>query len=238
MTDRKKRMLFGGMLLTAVLLVFGLLIWLSHRHQAGGGEPEAQQREEQQDERHDFTKLRLENSDIYAWLKVPGTKVDYPVLQAEEDNYYLTHNLDHSEGRPGCVYSNSCNTRDFSDAVTILYGHNMKNGTMFAGLHRFDDEEFFREHDVFTVETEDRIFRYQIFAVVNYNDDYIPAVFSVNDPQGASAFAESLLAYRDREITHIREGVSVTPEDRLVVLSTCITAEDNHRFLVVGKLME
>ena len=76
---------------------------------------------------YDFDELHEKNEDIYAWILVPGTMIDYPVLQSETDNYYLEYNLDHSSGYPGCIYTNQCNAKDFSDYNTILYGHNIKN---------------------------------------------------------------------------------------------------------------
>lgn len=77
----------------------------------------------------DFAALKEENSDVYAWIYVPGTNVDYPVLQhPTDDAYYLEHNMDGSKGLPGCIYSESVNTKDFTDPNTVLYGHNMKNG--------------------------------------------------------------------------------------------------------------
>ena len=75
---------------------------------------------------YDFGQLHEQNQDIYAWIVVPGTQVDYPLLQSETDNYYLDYNLDHSKGYPGCIYTNQCNRKDFSDYNTVLYGHNMK----------------------------------------------------------------------------------------------------------------
>ena len=88
------------------------------------------------------------NPDIYAWIYVPGTKVNYPVLQHEtDDTYYLNYNIDGTKGYPGCIYSEKkYNSKDFTDANAVLYGHNMKNGTMFGSIHRYEDQEFFNEN--------------------------------------------------------------------------------------------
>ncbi len=103
---------------------------------------------------YDFEKLRETNGDIYAWITVPGTQIDYPVLQSDTDNYYLEKNLDHTKGYPGCIYSNSCNSREFTDLLTVLYGHNMKNGSMFGSLHDYEQEEFFRENREIIIYTQ------------------------------------------------------------------------------------
>ena len=96
----------------------------------------------------DFADLQENtNGDIYAWIHIPDTKIDYPVLQHPTDNsYYLNHNLDGSRGYPGCIYTEDYNKKDFTDPNTVLYGHNMKNGTMFAGLHKYGDSEYLEEH--------------------------------------------------------------------------------------------
>ena len=70
---------------------------------------------------YDFGQLHEQNEDIYAWIVVPGTQVDYPLLQSGTDNYYLDYNLDHSKGYPGCIYTNQCNRKDFSDYNTVLF---------------------------------------------------------------------------------------------------------------------
>lgn len=194
--------------------------------------------EEKKDTGRDFDALRGFNADIYAWVNVPGTDVDYPILQSNEDNYYLEHNLDHSEGRPGCVYTNFCNTRNFTDYITVVYGHNMNDGSMFGTLHNFDDEAFFDGHDCFTVETEEGVLTYEIYAVVNYNDAYIPSKYDVNTAAGVQEFIASLEACRGNSITHFREGMEIAEGDKLVVLSTCIRYQSDRRFLVVGRLVE
>ena len=112
---------------------------------------------------YDFGQLHEQNQDIYAWIVVPGTQVDYPLLQSETDNYYLDYNLDHSKGYPGCIYTNQCNRKDFSDYNTVLYGHNMKNGSMFGSIHSFEDETFFDGHPYIYVYTENERLTYEIY---------------------------------------------------------------------------
>lgn len=185
----------------------------------------------------DFAGLQTENQDIYAWIQVPGTEIDYPVLQREEDNYYLNRNVDGSKGYPGCIYSNKCNAQDFSDFITVLYGHNMKNGTMFAGLHQFKEADFFQNNKQILVYTADARYTYEIGMAAAYNDSYIPAYFNVNSAQEAEQFQISLENYED-ERKQIRAEVTETEEEKLLVLSTCIANEGTKRYLVVGKLIE
>ena len=187
---------------------------------------------------HDYEALKQENSDIYAWISMPDTKVDYPVLQSETDNKYLDTNIDGSKGYPGCIYSNMCNSKDFDDYITVLYGHNMKNGEMFGSLHSFNDAEFFNNYETYTVETPKASFTYSIYAVVNYNDKLIPAYYDVKSTQGRDEFVSSLEACRDNTKTHFRDDMEISGEDKLLVLSLCIAGQDTRRYLVVSKLEE
>lgn len=101
--------------------------------------------------RVDFDSLKSQNPDIYAWITIPGTDIDYPVLQKTDsedpyDNFYLDHTVDLTEGLPGAIYSQAVNHKDFMDSVTVLYGHNLKNGGMFSSLHKFENKDFFEEN--------------------------------------------------------------------------------------------
>lgn len=189
---------------------------------------------------YDFEELRRTNADIYAWITIPGTQVDYPILQSETDNYYLEYNLDHSKGYPGCIYSNQCNSRDFLDYLTVLYGHNMKNGSMFGCLHEFEQEEFFEATREILVYTEDKRLTYEITAAVRFSDVYIPARYGVTTTEGRDDFVEDVKNYAaDSEISHLWEKADTTGDDaRYLVLSTCVNGADEQRYLLVGRLTE
>ncbi len=187
---------------------------------------------------YDFDKLRETNGDIYAWLTVPGTDVDYPILQSETDNYYLDHNLDGSQGYPGCLYTNSDNQKDFSDLLTVVYGHDMRStGTMFHTLHSFEDATFFAENQTMEVYTEDAAYTYTICAASRFSDTYIPSYYGVTEPAARGAFLSHLYdAAEGDEISHTREIPEELREAPLLILSTCIKNQDEDRYLVVGYL--
>ena len=91
-----------------------------------------------------WKKLKGVNQDIYAWICIPGTGVDYPVLQhPSDDSYYLNYNMNGTRGYPGCIYTEKANSKEFTDFDTVVYGHNMRNDTMFASLHNYEDQTFF-----------------------------------------------------------------------------------------------
>lgn len=187
---------------------------------------------------YDFDELRQQNEDIYAWVTVPGTQVDYPILQSATDNYYLNRNIDHSQGYPGCIYTNQCNAKEFSDYITVLYGHNMKNGTMFGSIHNFEDKACFNEYDKIYVYTEEMRLTYEIYAAVKFTDVYIPSYYAVTMEQGRDGFINELMQNSNNDVSHIREGVEWLPEDKAIVLSTCVNGEGEKRYLLVGRLVE
>ena len=134
----------------------------------------------------DFDKLCSEtNSDIYAWITIPDTKIDYPIVQhATSNEYYLNYNLDGSKGYPGCIYTENYNSKDFSDFQTVIYGHNMKNGSMFAHLHKFEDAKFFEEHPYVFIYTPDRLLVYKIFASYEYSNDHLLFQYDLSTENG------------------------------------------------------
>lgn len=188
---------------------------------------------------HDFNALWEENKDIYAYITVDGTKVDYPILTNAVPDYYLNRNLDLSEGYPACIYTNPVNSTDFSDNITVIYGHNMKNKTMFGSLHNFDDEDFCKEHTSFQIMTPTKLLSYQIFAVVNYNDDLITNYYPPTGIDSVSKFVTSMREEGTKKTPdYFDDSVSVTEDDKIVALSTCIGGQDDRRLLVVGKLVD
>lgn len=186
----------------------------------------------------DFETLREQtNTDIYAWIYIPDTMIDYPVLQHKEDNtYYLKYNIDGSKGYPGCIYTENYNSKDFTDPVTVVYGHNMKNGSMFAGLHKFEDSEYFEEHPYVYIYTPDKLFVYEIFSACIYGDKHILLNHDFSDKVSFEHYLSEIEAVRDMG-TNRRADVEVTAEDHIIVLSTCVANKSDKRYLVQGVLL-
>lgn len=177
-----------------------------------------------------------ENEDIYAWITVPGTVIDYPVLQhPEELDYYLDHNLDHSSGYLGCIYSQNLNSREWNDPNTVLYGHNMKNGTMFAGLHHYEDPQFLEENQYIYIFTQDYVRVYHIFGAYEYDNRHLLLTVDTQDPAAFAAYlveVQGLSGMRD----HFNEEVPVGIEDRVLTLETCIANKPDKRYIVQAVL--
>lgn len=181
-----------------------------------------------------------ENPHIYAWLLVPGTKVDYPVLQHPDLlDYYLEYNMDGSKGRPGCIYTQNINSTDWTDKHTIIYGHNMSNGTMFASLHNYEDPEFFEEYPYMYIYTAERkVLVYRIFAAYEFSDKHLLGCFDISTD---SRYEEYLESIRENEglNNNFDSDCELNAESRIVTLSTCMASygKSEKRWLVQGVLV-
>ncbi len=187
----------------------------------------------------DFAAKQAENPHIIAWIQIPGTVIDYPILQSGNDvpeNFYLDRGVDRQYDRNGSIYIQQINRADFTHPNTVLYGHNMANGSMFAALHKYKNREFFDKNQTIYVYTPGHILTYQIFSAFVYDDRHILNSFDFLDPEGYGAFLAQCL--NPISMTkQVREGVEVTTDDRIITLSTC-TASGRERYLVEGVLID
>ena len=183
----------------------------------------------------DFGKLWETNPDIYAWIDIPGTVISYPVLQSQNDpeDYYLDHTVERRKGYPGSIYSQMANKKDFSDFNTVLYGHNMKDGSMFAGLHKYRNLDYLKEHREIKVYLPDGEKTYQIFAALVYDNKLIIKRYPNDDPAKCQKFLDRLNQERDLN-NNILDDIPVTVEDHILTLSTCIGGRPKNRFIVVA----
>lgn len=189
----------------------------------------------------DFASLQAENTDIYAWLYVPDTNINYPVMQhAEDDSYYLHTNRYHEFSLEGAIFSQSMNSKDFSDPVTVLYGHNNANGAMFATLHNFEDASFFQSHDTFYIYTPGHILTYHIVSAYEYDDRHILNSFDFSDTATVKEYFSGVLNPSTSLVRNVREGSELTTSDTIVQLSTCMSepSKANSRYLVSGVLVD
>lgn len=186
-----------------------------------------------------FKELAQINPDIYAWIYIPNTNVDLPVAQSapgESDGFYLNHNVYKNYQFAGTIYSEKHNKLDFSDPVTVLYGHNMLNGTMFASLHNFNNKSFFDKNNTIFIFTHDKIYTYLVYAAYQYDDRHILNSFNMEDPQSLKEYQVSTLQKRPY-YCNIRDGVTLNEDDKILTLSTCMDGGGNVRYLVQGVLV-
>lgn len=181
-----------------------------------------------------FEALLQQNKDVIGWITIDGTQIDYPILQAEDNDTYLYRNYYHEDTRAGSIFL------DFRNDITnpeerniIVYGHRMKDGSMFQHLTKFLDEDFFKSHRTFEFDTLYDHYEAEIFAVYNTLTDfnYIQTDFS-NDEE----FAQLLENIQKKSLFHA--DVDVTKDDTIITLSTCDYAldESEGRLVLQAKL--
>lgn len=183
----------------------------------------------------DFEKLRKTAPDAYAWLQVPGTDISYPICQHATDNaYYLSHTAEQEGKFEGAVFTENFNKKDFKDPLTVIYGHNMQNGSMFATLHKFEDKAFFDSHREFTIYTPEKTLKYRILAA--YSADSLH-LLKEHEFENRDALFEYVDSIRNAKSTYANtdSSVSISRDDDYVILSTC-TGNDASRYLVQAVL--
>ncbi|NCB93990.1 MAG: class B sortase [Clostridia bacterium] len=188
----------------------------------------------------DFEALWAENADIYAWLDIPDTEITYPLLQhPEDDSYYLRRNRKEESDSNGVIYTEvSYNGKDFSDPLTVIYGHNMNSGQMFGTLQKiYSSQEALTEHSEIIVYLPDRELHYDVFAAVPFDNRHILYNYDFADKRTFRLFFQEILSIRNLEAVYA-EDARVQSDEKTLILSTCLTGDRNKRFLVCGKLSE
>ena len=185
----------------------------------------------------DFAALKATNADVCAWIKIPDTRIDYPILQASngDNDYYLSHNLYGEYEKVGSIYIESYNSNDFTDPNTVIYGHNTVNGTMFRDLHNFRDKEYFDERTTMYVYTPGHILTYTIFACHRYDNRHIMKSFNFNDKNVFAEYLKSCI--NPKSVIANTRPVEISVDDRIITLSTCIDSAHNYRLLLQGVLI-
>ena len=108
--------------------------------------------------------LRAVNPDVAGWIEIPGTELSYPIMQGVDNHYYLDHNWKQESNRGGSIFLEATCGADFSDFHTILYGHRMRDGSMFGSLRNYKEQAYWQEHPDIYVAVEGHVYRYAIFS--------------------------------------------------------------------------
>lgn len=186
----------------------------------------------------ELAELYQQNSDLAGWIRIEDTNINYPVMHTPDNpNFYLKHSFEKEHSDYGCPYvQENCDVQKPSDNLTI-YGHHMKNGSMFADLEKFKSQDFWQEHKTISFSTVTDRYEYEIISVfktVVYTDS--PDSFKyyhfvdAETPDDFSAFVEKC-----KELSLYDTGVSAEYGDKLITLSTCEYSHTNGRLVVVAK---
>lgn len=187
----------------------------------------------------DFAALQAENPDIFAWILIPGTDIDYPVLQyeGEDQSYYLERNMYREKDRDGSIYIEIYNDKNMTDPNTLIYGHNWSTGGMFHSLENYMKQEFFDEHPVIYLYMPDRILTYEIFTSHEFDDRHLLYAYNFKDEDVFADYLETILHPRDMN-AKVRESAEVTTADKIITLSTCVFGKKESRQLVQAVLVK
>lgn len=183
----------------------------------------------------DFEALWETGPDIIGWLTLPDTAINYPVTQTNDNEYYLHHLYDGTYNKTGCLFADYENKEDFSDRNTIIYGHNMRDGSMFATLNEYDEQSYYDGHPQMYLVTPDGGYIVDIFTAFvakpgESGSDTSPWRLDWKDD---GAYTTWLSEMAGRSV--IETDVTVTSSDKVLTLSTC-TPGGASRFIVMGKL--
>lgn len=186
----------------------------------------------------DFSSLQSQNDEIYAWITVPGTNVDHPIVQsAKDDNFYLNHDAYKKEYNAlGAVFTQSMNRKNFNDSVTVIYGHNGRNELYFNTLHRFQKKDFFDKQETFYIYLPERKLTYRIISAFKYDNRHILNSFDLSDTNVLSDFQQMLLNPKSMMVNK-RENIELDINSKIVILSTCIN-DPSSRYLVCGVMIK
>ncbi len=187
----------------------------------------------------DFYALRNDNPDVIGWIKLDQTPINYPILMSgidKQEDYYINHDMNLASKSAGSIYVQRFNSDDFSDFNTIIYGHNMMNGSMFGTLKKFRNKTYFDENRIIYIYTPKHILKYEIISAFIHDDRHLLNSYGFMSKEGRAKFI-GVCEKPNTLVKNIAENFSVKDDDRLITLSTCTSAE-KERYLVVAKLIE
>ena len=179
---------------------------------------------------HEF--LRNINSEYAFWIFAPGTQIDYPVVHGTDNSKYLNRLFNGAKNSAGTLFVDYRNLPDFRDPNTLIYGHHMRNDSMFGALTDYAEQSFFDAHPYFLLIAEDEIFLGEIFAGYTTSDKDHCYDIAISDEDDMRIFLDEALRKSD-----FVSGVNVKTTDRLVTLSTCAYAFENARYIAIARLL-
>ena len=179
----------------------------------------------------DLTALQEVNDDVLGWIRIPDTAIDYPLLQGTDNTHYLYHTWDQKSSSVGSIFLEHLNSPDFTDHNTIVYGHNLNDGAMFAELKDFSDEAHWQAHPYIYIAAGGTVYRYEIFSC--YRAGLQDPTYGLSFRQETTR--ENFLAHA-LESSKLETGIVPPTTDRILTLSTCFGDGSNTRWVVHARL--
>lgn len=183
----------------------------------------------------DFEKLLEMNSDVVGWIRFDEpSEINYPVVQGRDNEEYLKRTFEANTNKLGTLFVDVNNPGDFSGRNTFIYGHNMKNGSMFAQLLKYKDDSFYKEHPYFYIYTPDgKVRTYEIFSAGVVKDTSDSYIMEYADDAAFQTYIDYI-----KQQSAYPTSAEVTTASKIVSLSTCTNVRDDERFLVHGVMLK
>lgn len=224
-----------AVILLLLLCAYGIYgMWDTNQLLSSAQSSNLQQYKPEADDTLSFQELKKINDEVIAWLTVYGTKIDYPVTQADNDQKYVNTSVLGKYSLAGSIFLSSENAADFSDFNSIIYGHHMDKEAMFGGLDKFIEKNYFNQHQYGNLYCDGKNYGIEFFAFIK-GDAYDWQLYNPGIQE--SAARESYLSYLLEQASQTR-SMKVTEDDRIVLLSTCASEPTNGRHLLIGKLFD
>lgn len=194
-------------------------------------EVEDEQEKEQANFSINFDALLAENQDIVGWIYSEATPINYPMVQSSDNDFYLRRLLDGSYNIAGSIFIDYRNSPDLSDDFnTIIYGHNMKNGSMFGTLKEYKNQEYYDKHSLIYIYTPEG--NYSIELIAGYQTDIYSNIYKI--PETTEELQD--LYEEIVELSTFKTDIQLEEGDKLLTLSTCTDGADISRYVLIGKI--
>lgn len=180
----------------------------------------------------DFEKLAGINSDCIGWISACSNRIDYPIVKSKDNVEYLTKTVTGAENKSGAIFADKDCTDPFNQFQTLVFGHNMKNGSMFHYLVNYRDKDYYDNHRLIYVRTEHQLLTYEVFAAYREAASDSCIYDSVLNPDDRAAFLKKV-----KEKSLYNTNVQLSTSDRILTLVTCEYTQDDFRMFVHAKLI-
>lgn len=181
----------------------------------------------------DIRNLQETYPELKAWILAEGTGIDYPIMQAEDNEYYLNHLYDGTSNSNGSIFIDYRNTGMFTDDNTVIYGHHMKNGAMFHSLTEYKSQDFYEAHPTMLIFTEDGDYLVELICGTIEDGNYEFVKFNFDDFDDMSRYVDEL-----KKRSTFESPVTLLSGDKLVSMCTCTYERQNARYMLVGRIVE
>lgn len=179
-----------------------------------------------------FEVLKQKNSDIVGWIYLENSPINFPVVQGKDNDYYLRRLIDGTYNSAGTIFMDYRNDKNMNDWNTIIYGHNMKNSTMFGTLLNYKEQSYYDEHKIMYYITENK--KYEVELIAGYTESSDNIIYNISNNE---YMKDKILEFAKNKST-FKSNVEINAEDKILTLSTCSYDFDEARYILMGILNE